>query len=62
MTRTTRPRIIPRNDAFRRAWLAGIPKAKIAAALGVNEGSITYVAKQMGLPMRKLCRKKSEVQ
>ena len=48
-----RPRTIPRAAAFVALWNRGTPKAKIAAALGCNVGSLTYVAKQLGLPPRK---------
>ncbi len=50
--KTTRPRTIPRNAAFAALWLRGTPRTVIAAALGCNPNSLTYVAKQMGLPLR----------
>jgi hypothetical protein len=55
-----RPRDIPRTAAFVALWQMGTPKTKIAAALGCNVGSLTYVAKQMGLPLRKAGQRRAQ--
>jgi hypothetical protein len=58
--KTTRPRTIPRNATFQRLWMMGTPRQTIADALGCNPNSLTYVAKQMGLPLRKAGQRRAQ--